>query len=414
VQPQNDPPNNTPELEVEMDETINILEEEAEATPEQESASAPADQASEQEYQPGDGLAPFEGAPHDPGLEGLDDLVEGEEAPAAPEPIVYRDLSPTELQAAVEAAIFMQQKPITVNRLRELINPGIHEEEYRTAISNLMATYFDESRGLELVEVANGFQLRTKAEHKDIIRRMYQIAPMKLTNAMLEVLAIVAYNQPLTREGVDKIRGVDSSHLLRVLLDKKMLRIAGKSDTVGNPMIYATTKEFLELFGLRDLSALPTLRELEEMLPKNEVGSISEEEALAQEMEGIVTASKPVDFNDLELEGWDEEEEKRELLGADDGAKGPSWKERLKVKKAEEQAAAPAQQELTNDEQPQTTEERQERDPQETPQAAPSGPDGDGGPALDLRPEEGGEAAGDADLPPEVAGRITPGQEGHA
>ena len=288
-----------------MDETnINILDEEAEASPEQEVANAASTEA---EYQPGDGMAPFADA-LDPGLENPEDLAEGEEAQAAPEPIVYRDLSPEQLQAAVEAAIFMQQKPITIHRIRDLVNPSIGEEEYRTAVSNLMASYFDENRGIELVEVANGFQLRTKPENKDIIRRMYQIAPMKLTNAMLEVLAIVAYNQPLTREGVDKIRGVDSSHLLRVLLDKKMLRIAGKSDTVGNPMIYATTKEFLELFGLRDLSALPSLRELEEMLPKNEVGSISEEEALAEEMEVIVSASQPVEFNDIELEDWDPEE----------------------------------------------------------------------------------------------------------
>jgi segregation and condensation protein B len=229
----------------------------------------------------------------------------GEEAAPA-EPIVYRDLNPTELMAAVEATFFLHHKPISINRLRELINPNIDEEDYRTAVSNLMATYWDEGRGIELAEVANGYQLRTKAEHKDILRRMYQIAPMKLTNAMLEVLAIAAYNQPLTRETIDRIRGVGSSHLVRVLLDKKMLRIVGKSDEIGRPMIYGTTKEFLELFGLRDLGSLPSLREIEDMLPKNEVGAeISEEELLAKEMEGIVDSSKPLEFNDLELEDID-------------------------------------------------------------------------------------------------------------
>lgn len=309
--------------------------------------------------------APFAGMENDPGMETTEEmraeLGEGEEAPAAPEPIVYRDLNSTELQAAVEATLFMHHKPITLAKIRELVNPNIEEEEYRTAISNLMTVFFDETRGVELVEVANGFQFRTKTEHKDIIRRMYQIAPMKLTNAMLEVLAIVAYNQPLTRELVDKIRGVDSSHLVRVLLDKKMLRIAGKSDAVGHPMIYATSKEFLELFGLRDLSALPSLRDLEEMLPKNEVGTISEEEALAAEMVDIVAASKPVEFNDLELEDWEENE----------------------TQKISEEAA-PA---------------RANSDSRETEHAST---------------EEGREAAGDVDLPPEIAGRITPGQEGNA
>jgi len=252
-----------------------------------------------------EGSAPFEGM-QDPGLDPtLEAGEEGEEADA-PEPIVYRELDATQLQASVEATLFMHHKPISLNRLRELINPEIPEDEYRTAISNIMASHFEDSRGLELVEVAGGYQMRTKGEHKDIMRRIYQIAPMKLTNAMLEVLAIVAYNQPSTREDVDKIRGVDSSHLLRVLLDKKMLRIVGKSDDIGRPMIYGTTKEFLELFGLRDLGALPTLRDIEEMLPQNEVGAeISEEEALAKEMEGIVDASSPLEFNDLELEDID-------------------------------------------------------------------------------------------------------------
>jgi segregation and condensation protein B len=258
----------------------------------------------------------FEGfAESDPGIDATPSEVEeeaeaadGETAPETPEPIAYRELSSEELQAAVEAVLFMNHKPVSVAKLRELIHPEIAEDDFRTAISNLMASYFDENRGIELAEVANGFQFRTKPANKDIIRRMYQIAPMKLTNAMLEVLAIVAYNQPCTREAVDQIRGVDSSHLLRVLLDKKMLRIAGKSDEVGKPMIYATSKEFLELFGLRDLGSLPTLRDIEEMLPKNEVGAISEEEALSQEMEGIVTASKPLEFNDLELEDLDAHE----------------------------------------------------------------------------------------------------------
>jgi segregation and condensation protein B len=178
------------------------------------------------------------------------------------------------------------------------------------------------------------------------------------------VLAIVAYNQPLTREGIDKIRGVDSSHLVRQLLDKKMLRIAGRSEELGKPMIYATTKEFLELFGLRDLGALPSLRELEEMLPASEVGGeVSEEEMLAKEMEGIVDESKPLEFNDLELEDLEANETQ-------------------KIDTAEPAVQAQA--------------------------------DGDGRPALDGSSADGQAGAGDFDLPQEIAGRITPGQEGNA
>jgi segregation and condensation protein B len=251
---------------------------------------------------------PFASAEHDPGIEDLVDSPEEEAEATMAEPVVYRELTAEELEGAVEATLFMHHKPLSLNRIRELVNPAISEEDYRTAVSNLMGHTFSPNRGIELVEVANGYIFRTKQEHKDIVRRVYQIAPMKLTNAMLEVLAIAAYNQPITREGIDKVRGVDSSHLLRVLLDKKMLRIVGKSDEVGKPMLYGTTREFLEVFGLRDLSALPTLRELEEMLPKNEVGAeISEEELLSQEMEGILEASKPLEFHDLELDSLDEE-----------------------------------------------------------------------------------------------------------
>jgi hypothetical protein len=149
-----------------------------------------------------------------------------------------------------------------------------------------------------------------------------------------------------------------------VLLDKKMLRIAGKSDTVGNPMIYATTKEFLELFGLRDLSALPTLRELEEMLPKNEVGAtISEEEALSSEMEIIVAASKPVEFNDLEVEGWEDDE----------------------TPKTPEDAAGRA-----------------------------ASANRDGSAPVDRGAQVNEAGRDDVDLPPEIARRISPGQEGNA
>lgn len=259
------------------------------------------------------------GLNHDPGLNAGAETGETEptsdsDAPAEPlEPIEYREFSSTELQSAVEALLFCTHKPMTLGKLREVINPSIPEDDYRTAVSNIMSSYFDDSKGIELVEVANGYQFRTKTDNKDILRRFYQIAPMKLTNAMLEVIAITAYNQPVTKEMIEKIRGVDSSHLVRALLDKKMIRIVGKSEDLGKPMLYGTTKEFLELFGLRDLNALPSLRDIEDMLPANEVGQVSEELLLAKEMEGIVDASKPLDFNDLEMDEFDENETEETL-----------------------------------------------------------------------------------------------------
>jgi len=321
-------------------------------------------EAAGEELVEGTGEAPNFGE-HDHGIDGelAASSEEAEEETSEPPP-AFRSLGGTDLMAAVEATFFMHHKPINIAKLRELINPKIDEDEYRSAVSNLMATYFDDSRGIELAEVAGGYQFRTKALHKDIMRRMYQIAPMKLTNAMLEVLAISAYNQPITRETVDRIRGVDSSHLVRVLLDKKMLRIVGKSDELGRPMLYGTTKEFLEVFGLRDLSSLPSLRELEDMLPKNEVGAeISEEDMLAKEMEGIVENAKPLEFNDLETDELDENE----------------------TQKVQSSAGA-------------TTEEN-----------------GHGRAPRDGSAETGEEAGGESfHLPPEVTGRLPFGPEGNA
>lgn len=216
------------------------------------------------------------------------------------------------LKSQIEAVLFMSHKPISLAKLQEIINPETDLEEFRTAISNLMADHFSEERGIELVEVANGFQFRTKIDQKDIIHRLFAVTPIKLSQAMLEVLSIIAYNQPITREKVEQVRGVDCSHLFRVLLDRKMVRMVGKSEDPGRPMLYGTTKEFLELFGLRDLNALPSLREIEDMLPvANEVGERrSEEELLAEEMAGIVAASHPLEFNDLELEEGENETEK--------------------------------------------------------------------------------------------------------
>jgi segregation and condensation protein B len=246
---------------------------------------------------------------NDPGLASdaiespADENENGEALPSAPamDPIDYRDLSNIELQSAVESLLFCSHRPMTLGKIKELINPHIPEDDYRSALSNIMAAHFDDAKGIELVEVANGYQFRTKSQNRDFIRRFFQIAPMKLTNAMLEVIAIVAYNQPVTKEYIEKIRGVDSSHLVRALLDKKMVRIVGKSDELGKPMLYGTTKEFLELFGLRDLGSLPSLREIEDMIPQNEVGTVAEEDLLAKEMEGISESSQPLEFNDLEI-----------------------------------------------------------------------------------------------------------------
>jgi segregation and condensation protein B len=119
-----------------------------------------------------------------------------------------------------------------------------------------------------LEEVAGGFQFRTRAEHVDWVRRLNKSRPFRFSRAALETLAIIAYRQPITRAEVEYLRGVDSGGVVKTLLDRHLVRILGKKDIAGRPMIYGTTREFLELFGLRDLAALPTLREFSEIPPE--------------------------------------------------------------------------------------------------------------------------------------------------
>lgn len=207
----------------------------------------------------------------------------------------------THLKSALEAILFLQHKPITLNRLRDLVDETLEMDVYKEAIAGLMEAYTAGSHGIEIAEVAGGYVFRTKLEHRDMIRRMNEVTPIKMSQAMLEVLSIAAFNQPVTREKIEDIRGVECGHHLRNLMEKKLVKIVGRSDAVGKPMLYGTTKEFLELFGMGTLNDLPTLREIEEMLPQNEVGENEDEEnRIRGELQDIVAAAKPLEFSDLE------------------------------------------------------------------------------------------------------------------
>ena len=122
-------------------------------------------------------------------------------------------------------------------------------------------------RGIRLVEVAGGYQFRTAPEHAEWVRRLFQQRPWRLTRATLETLAIVAYKQPITRAEIEAIRGVDVDSVLASLLARKLVKIVGRKDVIGRPLLYGTTRQFLEVFGLRDLAALPGLSEVAAAMP---------------------------------------------------------------------------------------------------------------------------------------------------
>ncbi len=176
-----------------------------------------------------------------------------------------------ELTPLVEALIFAADGPIKVERMAEALD--LPQADIMAAIGALEKDYAERPRGFFLQLVAGGYQLRTRPEYADSLRKLGRSRPFKFSRPALETLAIIAYRQPVTRAEIEYLRGVDSGSVLKTLLEKRLLRILGKKDVPGKPMIYGTTREFLELFGLPDLSALPTLREFSELVPEQDNGA---------------------------------------------------------------------------------------------------------------------------------------------
>jgi len=168
------------------------------------------------------------------------------------------------LKPVIEAVIFSADSPMSFERIAGVMESE-DRDELRAALKELVEDYQDTGRGIYIEEVAGGFQLRTRAEHAPWIRRLFKIGVQRVSRAALETLSIVAYRQPLTRAELEEIRGVDSAGVLRTLLEKRLVKIVGRQDAPGRPVVYGTTKEFLETFSLKDLSSLPTLKEIESL-----------------------------------------------------------------------------------------------------------------------------------------------------
>ncbi len=173
------------------------------------------------------------------------------------------------LESIVESVLFATDKPVTLNALKQIFKgTQVKTDKIRRAIEKLSVQYASGNRGIYIEEVQGGYQLRTKLDNMNFLRRTLKVKPFKLSGPALEVLAIVAYKQPLIKHEIDEIRGVESGHLLRALMEKGIVAFAGKSDLPGKPMQYVSTKKFLEIFGLRNLKELPTLSQIDELLPE--------------------------------------------------------------------------------------------------------------------------------------------------
>ncbi|NLC71599.1 MAG: SMC-Scp complex subunit ScpB [Desulfuromonadaceae bacterium] len=172
-----------------------------------------------------------------------------------------------ELLAVVECLVFAADKPMKAAQIAEIVEverPLIHQ-----VLEDLRKKYDNAGGGIELAEVAEGFQFRTRREFSFWIRRSHKRKTFRLSRAALEILAIVAYRQPITRGEMERVRGVDCDGALRTLLEKGLLRICGKKEAPGRPLLYGTSAYFLEVFGLRNLEELPDLQQIKQLFPED-------------------------------------------------------------------------------------------------------------------------------------------------
>ena len=198
-----------------------------------------------------------------------------------------------ELKAILEAVLFVSPEPVPVARLMSIVGT-VSKSEVVQALGILTHDLDQDGRGIQLVQVAGGYRLVTKQEYGPWLKRMDKgKAAQKLSRSALESLAIIAYKQPLVRSEIEEIRGVETSGVLRTLCERKLVRIVGRKDVPGRPIMYGTTKFFLEHFGLQDLSQLPPLREFKELGDSEQALLPIEEESL-----GVVETSETRSFEE--------------------------------------------------------------------------------------------------------------------
>ncbi len=168
-----------------------------------------------------------------------------------------------DLKNIIDSLLFVAEEPLSIERLKKIL-PQVDGQAISEAAAALQAEYDARPGGFYVAEVAGGYQFRSRPEYTSYIRRMVDPKPLRLSKAAMETLAVIAYKQPIIRADVEHIRGVDCGGVLRVLLERKLVRVLGRKEIAGRPLIYATTKTFLETFDLKDLRDLPSPKEIEE------------------------------------------------------------------------------------------------------------------------------------------------------
>jgi len=169
-----------------------------------------------------------------------------------------------EVKSVLESLLFVADGPLTVQRCAEVLE-GVDKETIQALLQEMQSDLEAPSRGLQLVEVAGGYQLRTAKVNADWVKKFLGGRPARMGRATLETLAIIAYRQPITKAEIESIRGVDVDGVITTLLERNLIRAVARKDVPGRPFLYGTTAEFLQLFNLKDLTELPTLKETDEI-----------------------------------------------------------------------------------------------------------------------------------------------------
>ena len=191
----------------------------------------------------------------------MDELLE-----AGPRPVAAAlSIEDTQLKAVIEAIVYVAEEPVTIAQIAAAVEQPA--DRVKALLAELTAEFEKPEHGLAVREVAGGFKLATKPEHHEAVRDFVKSLkpPLKLSLPALETLSVIAYKQPVTAPEIRAIRGVQGDGVLKTLLERKLIAIAGRKDVIGKPVLYKTTKDFLLQFGLKDLAELPSLKEFEEL-----------------------------------------------------------------------------------------------------------------------------------------------------
>lgn len=202
---------------------------------------------------------------------------------AAAEVEDIESLSEDRILSILESLLFSTDKPLSMSHFKQVFKgTSVTPAQIRKALDQMSIQLAGAQRGVTLEEVNSAFQLRTKLDNISYLQQQVKAKPFKLSGPALEVMAIVAYQQPLTKAQIDEIRGVESGHLLRGLMEKNLVQFEGKSELPGKPMLYSSTRKFLEIFGLRNIRELPSLSEIDDLIPEG-IGEWDQEDSEPKE-----------------------------------------------------------------------------------------------------------------------------------